>query len=65
MNRTIILSVAILSLTASAALAAKHHAAKKPAASTEMTSSPMMPFGGMSSADKEMLARNKRESGVK
>ena len=64
MNRTIIVSLAVLSLTTSAALAAKHHA-KKPAASTEMTSSQTMPFGGMSTADKEMYARNKRESGVK
>jgi hypothetical protein len=61
MNKALIVSLAILSLSTSAALAAKPHA-KKPAASTAMNP---MPFGGPSSADKEMYMRNKRESGVK
>jgi hypothetical protein len=66
MKKTIIVSIAILGLSTSAALAAKAHHAKKPAESTAMnTSSPTMPFGGVSSADKEMYLRNKRESGVK
>jgi hypothetical protein len=65
MHKTLIVSLAVLGLSTSAALAAKHHA-KKPAASTAMsTPSPMMPFGTVSSADKEMYMRNKRESGVK
>jgi hypothetical protein len=39
---------------------------KKPAASTAMsTPGPMMPFGQVSSADKEMYAKNKHDSGVK
>ena len=73
MTKMIIVSLAIVSLSTSAAwaLKASHHAAhhaKKPAASTAMnTSGPTTtwPFGGVSSADKEMYLRNKRESGVK
>ena len=73
MNK-IFVSLAILSLSTSAALAAKtHHHAKKPAASTTaMNPSPFggagaapMGFGQVSSADREMYLRNKRESGVK
>ena len=39
MNKTIIVSIAILGLSTSAALAAKAHHAKKPAASTAMNPS--------------------------
>ena len=79
MNKTILVSLAILSLSTSAALAAKTHHAKKPAASTTAMnpSGPTTPslfggagaapmgFGQVSSADREMYIRNKRESGVK
>ena len=64
----LIVSLAILSLSTSAALAAKAHHAKKPATPTTAMNTPgpmMMPFYTASSADKEMYARNKRESGVK
>jgi hypothetical protein len=72
MNK-ILVSLAILSLSTSAALAAKTHHAKKPAASTTaMNPSPFggagaapLGFGQVSSADREMYLRNKRESGVK
>jgi len=75
MNKTIIVSLAILSLSTSVALAAKAHHAKKPAASTTAmnpsgptNASPLggpLGFGAVSSADREMYLRNKRESGVK
>jgi hypothetical protein len=62
----IIVGLAVLGLSSSAALAAKTHHAKKPTASTAMnTPGSTMPFGGVSKSDKEMYARNKRESGVK
>jgi hypothetical protein len=66
MNKTIVVSLAILGLSASAALAAKtHHHGKKPVASTATAPANPMPFGAVSSTDKEMYLRNKRESGVK
>ena len=75
MNKTLIVSFAILGLSTSVALAAKVHHAKKPAAaSTAMNpsgpanASPFggpMGFGAPSSADHEMYLRNKRESGMK
>jgi hypothetical protein len=75
MHKIIIVSLAIIGLSTSAALAKKHHA-KKPAASTaamNSTSGPTnasplggpMGFGATSSADREMYLRNKRESGMK
>jgi hypothetical protein len=66
MNKIVIVGIAILGLSTSAALAAKHHA-KKPAAPNAMNTPAMspMPFGGPTSADKEMYMRNKRESGMK
>jgi hypothetical protein len=74
MKKLIVASLAIVGLSVSPALAMKypHHAhvhhAKKPAASTVAANTAPQatwPFGGVSSADKEMYARNKRESGVK
>lgn len=74
MNKLIIAGIAVASLSMSPAWAMKypHHAhthhANKPAASTAAASTaaqPTWPFGGVSSADKEMYLRNKRESGVK
>ena len=65
MKKIVIVSVAILGLSTSAALAAKHHA-KKPAASSAMsTPAPMMPFYTASSADKQLYVKNKHDSGVK
>jgi hypothetical protein len=65
MNKAIIVSLAILSLSASTALAKTHHAKKPAATAAATTPAPMMPFATVSSADKEMYMRNKRESGVK
>jgi hypothetical protein len=65
MNKTIIVSVAILGLSTSAALAAKPHHAKKPvAAPVASTPGPTNLFT-VSAADKELYAKNKRESGLK
>ena len=64
MNKTIIVSIAILGLSTSAALAAKHHAKKPDAAPAASTPAPMN-FFTVSAADKELYAKNKRESGVK
>jgi hypothetical protein len=65
MNKIIIVSLAVLGFSTSAALAAKHQAKKPAASTTASTPAPMMPFYTASSADKEMYMRNKRESGVK
>jgi hypothetical protein len=64
MNKTIIISIAILGLSTSAALAAKHHAKKPDAAPAASTPAPTNLFT-VSAADKELYAKNKRESGVK
>jgi hypothetical protein len=76
MHKTIIVSLAVLGLSTSAAFAAnahhaKHHA-KKPAAAAAATTAPNqsgpmnpMPFGAASSADHERYLKNKQESGVK
>jgi hypothetical protein len=65
MNKTIIVSLAILSLSTSAALAAKtHHAKRPPAVPTASTPGPTNLFT-VSAADKELYAKSKRESGVK
>jgi hypothetical protein len=62
MNKTVIVSIAILSLST---LAAKHHAKKPPdAASAASMPAPTQLFV-VNSADKELYAKNKRESGVK
>lgn len=66
MNKTIIVSVAILGLSTSAALAAKTHHAKKPdAAPAATTYAPETHLFQVSDADKQLYAKNKRESGVK
>jgi hypothetical protein len=64
MNKTIIVSIAILSLSTSAALAAKHHSKKPDAAPAATMSAPTQLFV-VSSADKELYAKNKRASGMK
>ncbi len=62
MKKTII-AFAVLSLSASAALAAKSHHAKKPAAAPAAASTPM-PFAP-TEADKKLYAKNKHDSGMK
>ena len=66
MNKVIIVSVAILGLSTSAALAAKHHA-KKPeaAAPAGPTYAAETHIFHVSDADKELYMKNKREAGVK
>jgi hypothetical protein len=65
LKKNILIGLAILTVSTSAALAAKAHRAKKadvaPAASTPAPTN----LFTVSSADKEMYMRNKRESGVK
>ena len=64
MNKIVIVGIAILGLSMSPALAAKHHA-KKPAAAPAASTPAPMNFFTVSAADKELYAKNKRESGVK
>ncbi len=66
MNKVIIVSLAILGLSTSAALAAKHHA-KKPeaAAAAGPTYAAETHIFHVSDADKELYMKNKREAGVK
>jgi hypothetical protein len=64
MNKTITVCLAII-LSSSAAFAAKTHHAKKPdAAPVASTPAPTNLFT-VSAADKDLYARNKRESGLK
>jgi hypothetical protein len=64
MNKTITVCLAVI-LSSSAALAAKTHHAKKPdAAPAASTPAPTNLFT-VSAADKDLYARNKRESGLK
>jgi hypothetical protein len=65
MNKAIIVSLAILGLSTSAALAAKSHHAKKPAAPAASAAAPATQIFQVSDADKKLYAKNKRESGVK
>jgi hypothetical protein len=65
MKKTIIVSLAILGLSASAALAAKPHHAKKPEAAPAPTYAAETHIFHVSDADKALWAKNKRESGVK
>lgn len=66
MNKAIIVSLAILGLSTSAALAAKTHHAKKPAAAPAATTYPAEThIFKVSDADKMFYARNKREAGIK
>jgi hypothetical protein len=66
MNKVIIVSLAILGLSTSAALAKTHHA-KKPAAAPVATAAPAAEthIFQTSDADKALYAKNKRESGMK
>lgn len=65
MNKAIIVSLAILGLSTSAALAAKSHHMKKPEAAAAMSAPAPTQLFVVSAADKAMYAKNKRESGVK
>jgi len=65
MNKTIIVSLAVLSLSTSAALAAKHHAKKPAEAPAAATMPAPTTLFVVSDADKALYAKNKRESGVK
>jgi hypothetical protein len=66
MNKAIIVSLAILGLSTSAALAAKMHHAKKPAAAPMASTAPAEThIFQVSDADKALYAKNKRESGMK
>jgi hypothetical protein len=64
MNKTITVCLAII-LSSSAALAAKTHHAKKPDAAPAASAPAPTNLFVVSAADKELYARNKRESGVK
>jgi hypothetical protein len=65
MNKAIIVSLAILGLSTSAALAAKTHHAKKPDAAPAWTAPAPTHLFQVSDADKALYAKNKRASGVK
>jgi hypothetical protein len=64
MNKIVIVSIAILGLATSAALAAKQHAKKPDAAPAASAPAPTSLFT-VSAADKDLYAKNKRASGVK
>jgi hypothetical protein len=64
MTKSILISVAVFTLSTSAALAAHrthHHAAMN--ANAGMAPAPVMWTGGVSGADRELYFRNLRESG--
>jgi hypothetical protein len=65
MNKVIIVSLAILGLSTSAALAAKHHAKKPEVAAAGPTYAAETHIFHVSDGDKELYAKNKRESGMK
>jgi hypothetical protein len=66
MNKAIIVSLAILGLSTSAALAAKSHHAMKPAAAPAATpAASETHIFQVSDADKKLYEKNKRESGMK
>ena len=64
MNKAIIVSLAILGLSTSAAMAAKHHM-KKEAAPAAPTYAAETHIFHVSDADKALYMKNKREAGVK
>jgi hypothetical protein len=64
MNKAIIISLAVLGLSTSAASAKTHHA-KKPEATAAATMPAPTQLFVVSDADKKLYAKNKRESGVK
>ena len=65
MNKVIIVSLAILGLSASAALAAKHHAKKPEAAPAATNYATETHIFHVSDGDKALYMKNKREAGVK
>jgi hypothetical protein len=66
MNKAIIVSLAILGFSTSAALAAKHHAKKPdPAPAMGPSYAAETHIFHVSDGDKELYAKNKRESGMK
>ena len=68
MKKVILVSLAILAISTSGALAKKAAKPKAPAAAaattTTATAGPMM-FGQVSAADRELYKRNQRDSGIK
>ena len=67
MKKVFLVSLAILAVSTSGALAkkaAKPKAAPAAAAATTTTAGPMM-FGQVSAADRELYKRNQRDSGIK
>ena len=64
MNKAVIISLAILGLSTSAAFAKAHHA-KKPGATSAATMPVPTQLFVVSDADKKLYAKNKRDSGVK
>jgi hypothetical protein len=65
MKKAVIVSVAILCLSTSAALAAKSHTKKPAAAPAATAAAPETHIFQVSDADKKLYAKNKREAGVK
>lgn len=67
MKKVILVSLAILAVSTSGALAAKKAAKPKaPAAAAATTPAPApMMFGQVSAADRELYVRNQRDSGIK
>ncbi len=65
MKKNILIGLAILAVSTSAAFAAhKHHAMKPAAAAAAPASGPMM-MGQVSAADKAMYMKNQHDSGLK
>ena len=66
MKKTILVSLAIIAVSTSGALAKKAAKPKAPAAATTTNTnmSPLM-FGQVSAADRELYKRNQRDSGIK
>ena len=65
MKKVFLVSLAILAVSTSGALAKKAAKPKAaPAAAAATTSGPMM-FGQVSAADRELYMRNQRDSGIK
>jgi hypothetical protein len=66
MTKSILISVAVLTLSTSAALAAHrthHHAAMNANAGMGAAPAPVMWTGGVSNSDRELYFKNLRESG--
>ena len=63
--KKIVIGLAVLAVSTSAALAAhKHHAMKPKAAAAAPAAAPMM-MGQVSAADKAMYKKNQHDSGMK